>query len=150
MGLFYLLKLLTSVTISIIIPAMIKLPALLLIFAFLSVGIVGISMMGPHNECLFGKIGTCASDVLAMINAHFGAFETLSAAVFGRLIVIVAMLISLLAVALGVFLINIDINFSLAKKRFLLMQNSTQYSKETLCHWLSLHENSPSFSLARI
>ena len=118
-----------------------------IVIGFIGMGIASHSMMYSHSDCLFGKLGPCTTDVLIMINAHFGAFQSLSAAIFSTLAVLTLAILLFLADYLSDYF---GIAFSFKKFSFLIFPDSTDSLKERICGWLAMHENTPSFALARI
>ena len=121
----------------------------ILLIGLIGMGIIGVSMMSSHSDCLFGKLGPCTADVLVMINAHFSAFQALSGGVLASLSLLSLIIISFVLV-LSVFLLGyFGADFSFLKIRLLFLENSAKRYKEDICRWLAIHENSPSFALAR-
>lgn len=131
-----------------IITAMNRFFIIALSLAFLSVGIVGVSMMGSHSDCLFGKFGSCAMDAVAMVSSHFAVFGVLSSAFFPTPIVLISLLVFLLLI-LSILTDLLNVRLVLYKGYELLSRRTSYLFKEEFCHWLSLHENSPSLSAAR-
>ncbi len=121
---------------------------ILLLLAFLAVGIIGVSMMSSHSDCFFGKISLCTSDILTMISAHFNALNLLSAAVFPvSIISLIFFIVLLLSYSISVNLFNFCI--FLCRRYSLFLKEIPPCFKREFYRWLSLHENSPSFYIVR-
>ena len=121
---------------------------ILLLLAFLAVGIVGVSMMNSHSDCFFGKISSCAANAINMIDAHFNALGLISAAVFPTKIIFLISLVVLLLIS--AILINLFNSRIVLYRRYIsFLKEIPPRFKREFYHWLSLHENSPSFFAVR-
>jgi len=116
----------------------------LLIIGFLSVLLGGVSMMDSHDNCLFGKLVNCAGNPIAMVNAHYTAFQNLGAVAFSSL----AFAFVLFYFALGaVWRMRAKNADSLFLKKYLVrLEDSYSSFKKSFYRWLALHEHSPSFA----
>lgn len=121
---------------------------LLLIIGFLSIGIMGVSMMKSHSDCLVSGFEYCTVDVSSMLDTHAGVFSNLSNAVFD---ISLFLAIGLSLLVLRFIVINPVIReFFLGNKRENLYFEKLASYKKPFYGWLAIHENSPSFSIARI
>lgn len=115
-----------------------------LLVGFLSVLLGGVSMMDSHDNCLFGKLVNCTENSIAMINAHYTAFQNLGAAVFSSLAFVFVLFYFALGAVWRVLEKNAD---PLFLKRYLArLEDSYLFFKKNFYTWLALHEHSPSFA----
>lgn len=125
-----------------------KLLVLLLITGFLAVGIMGVSMMKSHNDCLVSGFEYCTIETSSILNSHISVFSNLSNAVFD-ISLFLMMGIGLLALGL----VEIDLKnrglFTDNGRNNLYFEKLAAY-KEPFYGWLAIHENSPSFLTAQI
>lgn len=121
---------------------------LLLIIGFLGIGIMGISMMKSHSDCLISGLGDCTVDVSSMLNVHTSVFSNLSNAVFDISLLLMAGLSLLILKFIKIHLRNRE--FFLTNKQENLCFEKLAAYKEPFYGWLAIHENSPSFLMAQI
>lgn len=122
-----------------------RLLSLILLISLLAIGIIGLSMMRSHEDCLFGKLDLCSGGILAMINSHMSTFQSLFA------VLVVSLIASVAAMILIILFSNTDLSeigppsFS----RYALLEKIHFLFKKEFYRWLALFEHSPALVLAR-
>ena len=127
---------------------------LTLLISFVAVAVFGFAMMGPddgHMGCIaaMAQGATACPSAFDMVMLHLNAFNMFSSAVFGQnilsLISAFNIFLSLLLFALfGSHLTPLFISGDFRTRHCFEPPRSTFGIQ--LNHWLSLHENSPSFA----
>ena len=125
-----------------------------LLLSFVAIAVFGFAMMGPddgHMGCIaaMAQGATACPSAFDMVSLHLNAFNMFSSAVFGQNILS-------LILALNIFLFLLISVFFSGHFAFLPLGGNlrTRHYFELprptfgirLNHWLSLHENSPSFA----
>ncbi len=127
---------------------------LTLLISFAAIAVFGFAMMGPndgHMGCIAAMAQGATGCPLAfdMVTLHLNAFNMFSSAVFGQnvLSLVLALNVFLLLLIFALFgshlmplLVGGDLH---AGYNF---ESSSPIFSAQLNHWLSLHENSPSFA----
>src|SRR3989344_3041956 len=115
-----------------------------LIVGFLSVLLGGVSMMDSHDNCLFGKLVNCAGNPIAMVNAHYTAFQNLGAAVFSSLAFAFVVLYFAFGAVWRLRTKNADPLF--LKTHLTRLEDSYLAFKKSFYIWLALLEHSSFFA----
>ncbi len=125
-----------------------------LILSFVAIAVFGFAMMGPddgHMGCIAAMAQGTTGCPLAfdMVTLHLNAFNMFSSAVFGQSILYLVLALSaFLLLSLSALFSNRFIPLPLGGDLHAgyYFEPLHQTFSARLSHWLSLHENSPSFA----
>ena len=127
---------------------------LTLLISFAAIAVFGFAMMGPDNDhmgCIaaMAQGATACPSAFDMVALHLNAFNMFSSAVFGQniLSVILALNIFLLLFLFALFgsrFVSFPLGGDLRAKSY--FEPPRPVFSIRLNRWLSLHENSPSFT----
>lgn len=128
----------------------------IVIFSFIGIAVFGIfamahSMNNSHDGCIAAtaKGEVCPGDgnSLQSINYHLNSFRNFSMATIGDNFVNGMLLVFLLSLIIGFRIFKNDqLKFSFLYNQGELLISRASLFQLSLIDWLSLHENSPSFS----
>ncbi len=112
------------------------------------------SMYSSDNNCITSPIdGTeCPTSIMAMTLHHISSLQTLLTSATPSISNWLLLLAFILLVSVSIFLLYKNLLFpklEILPERLRDLETNLSYSKQKIIFWLSLFENSPSFSYVR-
>ncbi|MFZ3011422.1 MAG: hypothetical protein WA060_00250 [Minisyncoccia bacterium] len=136
-----------------------RLLTFILIVSFVGIAFFGFTvfahgMNSSDNNCVTSPIdGTvCPTSIVAMTLHHISSLQTLLTSVTPSMSSLLMLLAFILLVSVSIFQLYKNLLFpklELLRKRLHDLETNLSYSKQKIISWLSLFENSPSFSYVR-